>query len=135
MAQPLLVDSHCHLNFPELIGKTEELLQKAQDQGVGIFQTICTKMSEFDQVYAIANDHAPVYASVGIHPHEAEKESATLDQLLAAASRQKVIGIGETGLDYFYEHSPREKQKESFLRKDFSGGSKRIYIYRKKKII
>lgn len=112
--QPYLIDSHCHLNFPEFKGQVGEVIARAQANGISVMQTICTKMSEFEEVQAIAAAHAPVYCSVGIHPHEAGKEAATLEKLIACTKREKVIGIGETGLDYYYEHSPRKEQQESF---------------------
>jgi TatD DNase family protein len=77
--------------------------------------TICTKLSAFDRVLAIAEAHDNVYCSVGVHPHEAAGEGVgEPDRLIALARHPKVVGIGETGLDYHYEHSPREAQQESF---------------------
>lgn len=79
-------------------------------------QTICTKMGEFEDVYAIAARYEDIYCSVGVHPHEAGVGAlVSVEELVAAAVRPKVIGLGETGLDYYYEHSPRQAQQESFL--------------------
>lgn len=112
-----LVDSHCHLNFKDFSEDVEEVIERARQSGVKVMQTICTKMSEFEEIYAIAAAHEDIYCSVGVHPHEAGTEAmVTVEELVEAASRRKVIGLGETGLDYYYEHSPREAQKESFRR-------------------
>lgn len=112
----MLVDSHCHLNYPEF-ADLGAVIARANEQGVGVMQTISTKRSDFEQVIAIAASHECVYASIGIHPHEAQHhEDVTVDELVKWASHPKVIGIGETGLDYFYEHSPREAQKALFIK-------------------
>lgn len=110
----LLVDSHCHLNFPDFAEDVDEVVARAREQGVGAMQTICTTIAEFPEVHAIAQRFERVWCSVGIHPHEAGKESVTYDELKALAERDKVIGIGETGLDYYYEHSLRAAQQASF---------------------
>lgn len=112
----MLVDSHCHLNYPEF-ADLDAVLARAKAAGVGRMQTISTKRSDFAQVKAIASAHPEIYCSIGIHPHEAEPhEDITEDELLAEANHPKVIGIGETGLDYYYEHSPREAQQTLFRR-------------------
>ncbi len=112
----LIVDSHCHLNFPDFQEDIDEVIARAEDEHVGVMQTICTKMSEFDDIHAISQRYPHVYCSVGVHPHEADKTpTVTVDELVAKAALPKVIGLGETGLDYFYEHSPRAEQKASFL--------------------
>lgn len=112
----MLVDSHCHLNYPEL-ANTAEMVARATAAGVGLMQTISTQREDFAQVKALAEAHPEIYCSIGIHPHEAEPhEDITEAELLAEASHPRVIGIGETGLDYFYEHSPRVAQQELFRR-------------------
>lgn len=113
MSAPYLVDSHCHLNYEQL-EDTAAVVQRANEAGVKVLQTICTKMSEADEVKQIANDYAHVYASVGVHPHEAANDITSVEALVAAAQDPKVIGIGETGLDFYYENSPREEQEVSF---------------------
>lgn len=110
-----IVDSHCHLNFPNFEGKVTETIAVAQENGVEYMQTICTKISEYEEVYKIANENKKVFASVGIHPHEADKESVSLEKLIELTNRDKCIGIGETGLDYYYEYSDREAQKKNFI--------------------
>lgn len=113
----MLVDSHCHLNFADFVEDLDDVVARAQEQGVGVMQTICTKMHEFDGILAIAEQYPHIYCSVGVHPHEADHEPmVTVEQLLEKAQHHKVIGIGETGLDFFYEHSPRREQEESFRR-------------------
>lgn len=110
----MLVDSHCHLNYPEF-EDLPAVLQRANDNDVNIMQTISTKRSDFAEVKKIAEENEQVYCSIGIHPHEAEKhQDISIEELVKEATHPKVIGIGETGLDYYYEHSPREEQKSSF---------------------
>ncbi len=111
----MLVDSHCHLDFPEYAGKLDEVVARARAAGVGACVTIGTELARFPGVRAVAERFDDVWCSVGIHPHEAEKELLSdAELLLAETGHPKVVGIGETGLDYFYEHSPREKQVANF---------------------
>lgn len=110
-----LVDSHCHLNFPDFSKDIEDVIKNARHNGVGVMQTICTEVEEFDEVYAIAEKYEGIYCSVGVHPNESgEKKPADLQYLLDKAALPKVIGIGETGLDYHYERSDRKIQQKSF---------------------
>ncbi len=112
----MLIDSHCHLDYLERAGEDlNEVVGRANRAGVGLLVTICTKVTEFDTIKGIAERFDPVYCSVGIHPHEVEPEpDVTTERLIELADHPKVVAIGETGLDYFYEHSPRELQKKSF---------------------
>ncbi len=111
----MLIDSHCHLDFPELTSDESGVLARARTAGVGGMLTIGTRLDQFERVRAIAERHDNVWCSVGVHPHEAKEEGQrTPDRLIEAAAHPKVIGIGETGLDFFYEHSPRAEQAESF---------------------
>ena len=111
----MLVDSHCHLDFPELAADEAGVLARARTAGVGAMLTIGTRLDQFDRVRAIAERHDNVWCSVGVHPHEAKEEGqSTPDRLIEEARHAKVIGIGETGLDFYYEHSPRAEQAESF---------------------
>jgi len=111
----MLVDSHCHLDFPEFASEMDLVVRRAGQAGVGMMLTICTRISAFDSILAVANRYDHIYCSVGIHPHEAGTEPAMdCARIAALTAHDKVIGIGETGLDYFYEHSPRENQKISF---------------------
>jgi len=112
----MLIDSHCHLNYPEL-ADTAGVVARAREAGVTQMLTISTKRSDFASVKALADSYPEIYCSIGIHPHDAEDhEDITEAELLEAANHPRVIGIGETGLDYFYEHSPREAQQELFRR-------------------
>ncbi|MEQ9115539.1 MAG: TatD family hydrolase [Rickettsiales bacterium] len=111
-----IVDSHCHLNFPQFKDYLDDVINRALENDVKLMQTICTKLSEFDDIHLIAKKYKNIYCSVGVHPHEVEKEFSEIDQLLHLAKKEKVIGIGETGLDYYYEYSDREKQKQSFIK-------------------
>ena len=111
----MLIDSHCHLNYKGLIEQQDAVLARARAAGIGGFLNISTRRSEWDAVIATAERNPDVWASVGIHPHEAD-EHADLGaaELTAAAQHPKVIGIGETGLDYFYDHSDRATQRALF---------------------
>jgi TatD DNase family protein len=111
----MLIDSHCHLDFPELAGDEEGVLARARTAGVGGMLTIGTRLDQFERVRAIAERHGNIWCSVGVHPHEAKEEGQrTPDRLIEATHHPKVVGIGETGLDFYYEHSPRDEQAESF---------------------
>jgi TatD DNase family protein len=115
----MLVDSHCHLDFPDYAEDRAQVIRRARMQGVGTMLTISTKLSSFPAVRSVAESDADIYCSVGIHPHEAAAEDgggATADtaRLVELTGHPKVIGIGETGLDYHYEHAPRDIQVRSF---------------------
>ena len=111
----MLVDSHCHLDFPEYAGQVEAVMARARAAGVGVCVSIGTELKNFPGVRAVAERFSDVWCSVGVHPHEAEKESLRdAAPLLAEAAHPKVVGIGETGLDYYYEHAPRDAQITNF---------------------
>jgi TatD DNase family protein len=111
----MLIDSHCHLDFPELADDEAGVLARARSAGVAGMLTIGTRLDQFARVRAIAERHSNVWCSVGVHPHEAKEEGQrTPDRLVEAARHPKVVGIGETGLDFYYEHSPRDQQALSF---------------------
>ncbi len=111
-----LVDSHCHLDYLEREGQDlRAVLDRARAAGVEQMVTIGTKLSEAAKVISIAERFAEVVATVGVHPHEAGSEGVKDPRVLIDLARHpKVVGIGETGLDYFYEHSPRAEQQASF---------------------
>jgi len=112
----IIVDSHCHLNMKGLNECLDDVIARAVASDVKILQTICTKLSEFPSVLAIAEKYENVYCSLGVHPHEVEKDGVPqVERLLDLASTPKVIGLGETGLDYFYNHSDKKLQQESLL--------------------
>lgn len=111
----MLVDSHCHLDFPDFSGELPDVLARAGNADVGLMLTICTHVTRFPQVKALAEAHDKVWCTVGIHPHEAGNEPETdAASLMALAEHPKVVGFGETGLDYYYDHSPREAQQRAF---------------------
>ena len=111
----MLVDSHCHLEYKGLVEERDEVLIRAREAGVGAFLNISTKQAEWSQVVGTANAQPDVWASVGIHPHNADDHPGlTRDELLEATLDPKVIGIGETGLDYYYDHSDRDAQRKLF---------------------
>lgn len=115
----MLIDSHCHLDFPDFAPEVPEVVARAHAAGVGGMITICTHVSKFAQVEAVANKFAAqnVWCSLGIHPHHAgdEAEQTTAPEIIKLAqAAPRLVGIGECGLDYYYEHSPREVQAKSF---------------------
>lgn len=111
----MLTDSHCHLNYKGLVEDQDAVLDRARAAGVGTMLNIATRESEWDAVLATAMRAPDVWATVGIHPHEAD-DHAHVDtaKLVERASHPRVVGIGETGLDYYYDHSDRERQQRSF---------------------
>lgn len=111
----MLIDSHCHLEYEGLVEDQRGVLARAREAGIGGFLNISTRRSEWDRVVATASREADVWASVGIHPHEADQH-ADLGEgaLLEAAAHPRVIGIGETGLDYHYDKSDRAVQQNLF---------------------
>ncbi len=111
----MFIDSHCHLNYDGLVENQANILARARAAGVSGFLNISTREAEWDDVMATAEREPDVWASIGIHPHEADGH-ADIDtqRLVAAAQHPRVIGIGETGLDYFYDHSDRDQQQRSF---------------------
>jgi len=111
----MLVDSHCHLDFPDFAAEREAIVARARSAGVETMLTIATRLDEFDAVRAIAEAHNEIWCSVGVHPHEAKDHTALLpQQLVALAAHPKVVGIGETGLDFHYDLSPRDIQERVF---------------------
>ena len=111
----MLIDSHCHLDFPDLAEQREAVLSRAQAAGVGLMVTISTRVRRFDEVLGIADAHDQVYCSVGTHPHHAAEEpEITAEELIALAKHPKVVAIGEAGLDYHYDNSPRADQEKGF---------------------
>lgn len=111
----MLVDSHCHLEYEGLVDRQDEVLERARASGVATFLNISTRQSEWGRVVATAHDRPAVWASIGIHPHNADEHPAlTRDELLEATRDPRVIGIGETGLDYYYDHSDRAMQRKLF---------------------
>jgi TatD DNase family protein len=111
---PHITDSHCHLDFPELIEELPEVISRAHNAGVMRMVTICTKLKNEPAVRAIAEAHASVFYAAGTHPMSvADEPMATLEQLITIAQHPKMVGIGETGLDYHYTAESAQKQQDS----------------------
>ncbi|MEE8352694.1 MAG: TatD family hydrolase [Rhodospirillales bacterium] len=111
----MLVDSHCHLDFPDFDGELDDVLARAKDAGIGHMMTICTRVIKFDGVLALAEAHDNIFCTVGIHPHNVTDEpETTSEDLIGLTEHPKVVGIGETGLDFYYDHCPRDLQEKSF---------------------
>lgn len=113
-----LVDSHCHLDFPDFAEDLEEVMARAGRAGVSRMVTIGTYLSRMAPIFALAERFPEVWCTVGVHPHNVAEEltEATEERLEALLTHPRVVGIGETGLDYFYDKSPRPAQQESFRR-------------------
>ncbi len=111
----MLADSHCHLNYKGLAEDQQAVLERARARGVTAMLNIATRESEWDAVLATAEREPDVWATVGIHPHEADQHGhIDTAKLLARARHPRVVGIGESGLDYFYDKSDRARQQASF---------------------
>lgn len=113
--QMMLVDSHCHLDFPELTADRAGVLARAEEKGVTTLLTICTRIKKFDQISEIARENENIFATVGTHPHNAADENDVSENVIIKLSeRDEVVGIGETGLDFYYDNSPRKIQEAVF---------------------
>jgi TatD DNase family protein len=111
----MLIDSHCHLNYKGLVEDQANVLQRARERGVTTMLNIATRESEWDDVLGTALRASDVWATVGIHPHEADEHPhVDTAKLVERAAHPRVVGIGETGLDYYYDHSDRDRQRRSF---------------------
>jgi TatD DNase family protein len=111
----MLVDSHCHLSHPDLADDVDAVVEQARAAGVGAMLNICTRLDEFVAVRGIAEQCADIYCSVGVHPHEAsDHRYLTAAHLGELAAHPRVVAIGETGLDYYYDNSPRKEQVARF---------------------
>ncbi|MEJ7935605.1 TatD family hydrolase [Sphingobium sp. AN558] len=111
----MLIDSHCHLNYKGLIEDQKDVLERARSAGVGLMLNIATRESEWDDVLETAVREPDVWATVGIHPHEADEHlHIGTAKLVERAAHPRVVGIGETGLDYYYDHSDHDRQRGSF---------------------
>lgn len=111
----MLADSHCHLNYKGLAEEQQAVLQRARARGVTAMLNISTRESEWDAVLATAERERDVWATVGIHPHEADQHPhIDTAKLVERAQHPRVVGIGESGLDYYYDHSDRARQQVSF---------------------
>jgi TatD DNase family protein len=111
----MFTDSHCHLNYKGLVEDQAGTIARARAAGVGTMLNISTRESEWDAIVGTAETDADIWASIGIHPHEADAHpDVDTAKLVGKAAHPKVIAIGETGLDYYYDHSDRDRQRASF---------------------
>jgi TatD DNase family protein len=113
----MLVDHHCHLDFPDFAQELDQVVTRAHAAGVGTLVTISTRIREFDKLRAIVERFPDVYCSVGTHPHNAHEElDIPLERIVELTKHPKVVSVGEAGLDYHYQHSTPEAQAEGFRR-------------------
>ncbi|HMA70873.1 MAG TPA: TatD family hydrolase [Xanthobacteraceae bacterium] len=113
----VLVDSHCHLDFPDFAAELDAIVERAAMAGIGRIVSISTRVRRFDKLLAIVEQFPNVYCSVGTHPHYAHEEpDVTVEELVERAPHPKVVAIGEAGLDYHYDFSPRDAQEIGFRR-------------------
>ena len=113
----MLIDSHCHLDFPELAADRVGVLFRAKAAGVDGMVTISTRVKRFDEIKAIAEAHPEVWCSVGTHPHHADEElDIFAEDLIRLSDHPRCVAIGEAGLDYFYDNAPKEAQETGLLR-------------------
>ncbi len=111
----MLVDSHCHLDFPDFADELDDVVARARGRGVNRMVTICTRVRKFPQVLAVAERFDDIFCSVGTHPHNADEElDITAKDLIDLSQHPKVVAIGEAGLDYHYDKSPRDAQVQGF---------------------
>ena len=111
----MLADSHCHLNYKGLVEEQQTVLERARARGVTAMLNISTREIEWDAVLATAEREPDVWATVGIHPHEADQHPhVDTAKLVARCAHPRVVGVGESGLDYYYDHSDRARQQDSF---------------------
>jgi TatD DNase family protein len=107
----MLVDSHCHLDFPDFAEELDAIVSRAGDAGVGLMVSICTRVRKIEQIRAVSERFANVYHSVGTHPHNADEEvGIPAEEIVALSAHPKCVAIGEAGLDYFYDKAPRDAQ-------------------------
>jgi TatD DNase family protein len=107
----MLIDSHVNLHAPQFAEDREAVIGRAREAGIGLMVTICDRVSSFPAVRAIAETHPDIWCTVGTHPHEAkENPDLSAGEMMALADHPRVVGIGETGLDYYYNHSPHDVQ-------------------------
>jgi TatD DNase family protein len=113
----MLIDSHCHLDFPDFAEERDAIVERARAAGVGRLVTISTRVRRFDGIRALAEAYDNVFCSVGTHPHNAaEEQDVTTEDLIELSRHPKVVAIGEAGLDYFYDKAPRDLQAQGFRR-------------------
>ena len=113
----MITDSHCHLDYPELYDQLDSVIKRAESNQIKYLLTICTTLESFEKIKLIIKKYRHIYATFGIHPHESRKYSHIDSKFILNLTQKykKVIGIGETGLDFYYNHSDKKDQKRSFI--------------------
>ena len=114
----MIIDSHCHLDYEPLYQNIDDVIKRAETSGVKYFLTICTTDKSFKKILPILNKYKNVYGTYGIHPHETKNHISLNTKYIEenVSKNKKIIGIGETGLDFYYNHSDKKSQKESFIK-------------------
>lgn len=113
----MIIDSHCHLDFEEFTADFNNVLMNAKNQNITGMQTICTKISEYHKILNIADQYDNIWCSIGTHPHYAEDEvNISKEEIIEICKNKNVIGVGETGLDYYYQNSDKDIQIKSFYK-------------------
>jgi len=113
----MIIDSHCHLDYPSLYGQLDDVIMRASRNKVKFLLTICTTLKSFEKIKLIINKYKNIYGTFGIHPHETKNFTNINSKFISDLKKKnkKIIGIGETGLDYYYNHSDKKIQKRSFI--------------------
>ena len=110
-----MIDSHCHLDYEPLINNLEEIIKRSKDVGIEKLLTICTTLKSFEKIKEIVNEDEIIFGTYGIHPHESKNDIVTSEIIIREVNKSvKIIGIGETGLDFFYNNSDKKAQIDSF---------------------
>jgi len=112
----MITDSHCHLDYSNLYNNLEEILKRAKSNNVEKLLTICTTLESFEKIKLIIKNHHNIFGTFGIHPHETQKHKNVNSSFILNTVKEnnKIVGVGETGLDFYYNHSDKETQKKSF---------------------
>ena len=113
----MIIDSHCHLDYPTLFNNLDDVLKRATNNNVKYLLTICTTLESYEKIKLIVKKYKNIYGTFGIHPHETSKFQQVDKNFILNLKKSfnKIIGIGETGLDYYYNHSDKNTQKKSFI--------------------
>ena len=113
----MITDSHCHLDYPNLYDKLDDIVERAKKNNVNNLLTICTTLESFEKIKFIINKYKNIYGTFGIHPHETDKFKNVNSKFITSLIKRhkKIVGIGESGLDFYYNHSDKKTQKKSFI--------------------
>ena len=113
----MIIDSHCHLDFPNLFEQLKSVVQRAKNNKINYLLTICTTLESFNKIELIVKEYKNIYGTFGIHPHETEKHThINSDYIIELIKKnKKIIGVGESGLDFYYNHSQKDIQKKIFI--------------------